>query len=261
MNSISSLTDLSESLRLELAAPTTSENVGEVDLRGDTVKVSPAETALGLSCRRMTSMILTPGYDSSSSSLQSDSSWHDLESVKLEASTKQLSTLEMVKTTGAELTKSTGTMPTTTTCSERTRRRHSTLTCSESNVDSTDSGRRRGILPSLQTQWANSSRDIFNRSSSSDEGPSALQQFFADRQLVRETSRGIQSVDANSPHESSTLPSAKDLTIMVKKDSLAQPHPVKRRGSFDLLKETFMSSMQNLSEELDLQNLSQEIDC
>ena len=79
MNSFSSLTDLSESLRMELAD--SSETVGEVDFRGDTctVKVPPAETVLGLSLRRMTSVTLN-GYESSSSSLrvQSDSSWLDL---------------------------------------------------------------------------------------------------------------------------------------------------------------------------------------
>lgn len=267
MNSFSSLTNLSESLRMELAD--SSETVGEVDLRGDTVKVPPAETVLGLSLRRMTSVTLS-GYESSSSSLQSDSSWLDLESVKLEANTQQQATrktttkkTEVDKTSGTEPTPSSGSKPTTTTI-PRTRRRHSTLTCSESNLDNTDGGHKRGIRPSLrlQSQWINSSRDVFNTSSSSDEGPSALQQFFADRQLVRETSRGSNSADATSSHnEGSTLPSAKDLTKMVKKDSLSQSRPVKRRGSFELLKETFMSSMQNLSDELDLQDLSQEVDC
>ena len=260
MNSFSSLTDLSESLRMELAD--SSENVGEVDLRGDAVKVPPAETVLGVSPRRMTSS----GYDSSSSSsLHSNSSWLDLESVKLGTNTKQrtIKKTEVDKTSGTKPTASSGSKPTTTT-SPRTRRRHSTLTCNESNLDSTDGGHKRGIRPSLrlQSQWINSSRDVFNTSSSSDEGPSALQQFFADRQLVRETSRGSNSADATSSHnEGSTLPSAKDLTKMVKKGSLSQPRPVKRRGSFELLKETFMSSMQSLSIELDLQDLSQEVDC
>ena len=262
MNSFSSLTDLSESLRMELAD--SSENVGEVDLRGDAVKVPPAETVLGVSLRRMTSVTLS-GYESSSSSLQSDSSWLDLESVKLEANTKQrtIKKTEVDKTSGIEPTASSGSKPITTT-SPRTRRRHSTLTCNESNLDSTDGGHKRGIRPSLrlQSQWINSSRDVFNTSSSSDEGPSALHQFFADRQLVRETIRGSHSADATSSHnEGSTLPSAKDLTKMVKKGSLSQPRPVKRRGSFELLKETFMSSMQSLSIELDLQDLSQEVDC
>ena len=101
-------------------------------------------------------------------------------------------------------------------------------------------------------------------SSSSDEGLSALQQFFVDRQLVHETSKGPHSIDtcSDSSHdEGSTLPSAKDLTKMVKKGSLSQSRPVNRRGSFELLKETFMSSMQSLSIELDLQVLSQEFDC
>ena len=256
MNSFSSLTDLSESLRMEFAD---SSNVhDDADLCVDAVKVLYKP---GMSLRRMTSS----GCDSSSSSLHSNSSWLDLESVKLETNTKQRTTkkTEVDKTSGTEPTPSSGSKPTTTTI-PRTRRRHSTLTCSESNLDNADGGHKRGIRPSLrlQSQWINSSRDVFNTSSSSDEGPSALQQFFADRQLVRETSRGSNSADATSSHnEGSTLPSAKDLTKMVKKDSLSQSRPVKRRGSFELLKETFMSSMQNLSDELDLQDLSQEVDC
>ena len=89
-------------------------------------------------------------------------------------------------------------------------------------------------------------------------GLSALQQFFVDRQLVHETSKGPHSIDSDSSHdEGSTLPSAKDLTEMVKKESVSQPG--KRGGSIGQLKDIFMSGMQSLSVELDLQDFSQEI--